>query len=416
MKRLMTIGCGNNGFTTANGRAQVVRLAIEPTTTALTAFAKREFECYKSPPKSSGRPLQTMFPLTPFALSWISRALRTTCVPIVVLTYGLTVSAYAASPTYRVYVTDEGSGDLTVIAGPSNAVIGTWPLGKRPRGLAASPDGKWLYVALSGSPRARPGVDEKTLPPADKTADGIGVVALPSGHVQRVLTGVSDPEQLAVSADGSRIYVASEDTGRVVVLRSADGGISNQLDVGGEPEGVAVDPRTGRVGVTSETDNTVALLEPEGVRLLGKIPVGQRPRDLAFTADGKQLFVTGENDDSLTLIDVPSSTVRRTLRLEGEDLRPKGVVVSPDGARVYVSTGRGARVVALDARTLQALGSVRVGQRPWGLALSPDGHFLYTANGPSNNVSVIDTARLVLIATIPVGNGPWGVAVVPDRR
>ena len=35
-----------------------------------------------------------------------------------------------------------------------------------------------LYVALSGSPIAPPGVDEDTLPPADKTADGIGVATL----------------------------------------------------------------------------------------------------------------------------------------------------------------------------------------------------------------------------------------------
>ena len=48
-------------------------------------------------------------------------------------------------------------------------------LGKRPRGIHASPDKKTIYVALSGSPIAGPGVDESTLPPADKTADGIGV-------------------------------------------------------------------------------------------------------------------------------------------------------------------------------------------------------------------------------------------------
>ena len=54
--------------------------------------------------------------------------------------------------------------------------VATIPLGKRPRGIAASPDGTRLYVALSGSPDAGPGVDEKTLPPPDRSADGIGVV------------------------------------------------------------------------------------------------------------------------------------------------------------------------------------------------------------------------------------------------
>ena len=76
----------------------------------------------------------------------------------------------------RIYVTNETSGDLTVINGDTQAVIATAPLGKRPRGIQASPDGKSLYVALSGSPPAGPGVDPKTLPPPDRNADGIGEV------------------------------------------------------------------------------------------------------------------------------------------------------------------------------------------------------------------------------------------------
>ena len=113
------------------------------------------------------------------------------------------------APTFRVMVTNERTGTLSVIDGATSQVIATVPLGKRPRGLKTSPDGKLLYVALSGSPIAGPGVDEKTLPPADKGADGIGVVDLATLKLVRVLRGVSDPEQLAVSADGKRLFVAS---------------------------------------------------------------------------------------------------------------------------------------------------------------------------------------------------------------
>src|SRR4051812_44637120 len=69
----------------------------------------------------------------------------------------------AAAP-YRVLVTNERGGTLTVIDGGKGTVIATVPLGKRPRGLKTSPDGKLLYVALSGSPIAGPGVDESKLP------------------------------------------------------------------------------------------------------------------------------------------------------------------------------------------------------------------------------------------------------------
>jgi DNA-binding beta-propeller fold protein YncE len=57
------------------------------------------------------------------------------------------------------------SGDLSVIDATIGTVAGVVTLGKRSRGTAVSPDGTILYVALSGSPAAPPGVDEKTLPP-----------------------------------------------------------------------------------------------------------------------------------------------------------------------------------------------------------------------------------------------------------
>ena len=318
----------------------------------------------------------------------------------------------AAGPGYRVYVTNEGSGDVTVIDGPGQAVIGTYPLGKRPRGIVPSPDGRLLYVALSGSPLAGPGVDESKLPAADKAADGIGVVDAGTGRMLRTLTGVSDPEQLAVSGDGSLLFVASEDTGRAVLLRAGDSQVSRSIDVGGEPEGVAVSERAGLAGITSEADSTVALLDIHDGAVVAKLAVGLRPRELAFTRDGTRLFVSGENDASLTVIDVPARKVLKSVRLAGELVRPKGLVVSPDGRRVYVTTGRGRRVLALDSATLEVLGSATVGDRPWGVGQSPDGRFLYTANGPSNDVSVVDTLDMHVVATLAAGNRPWGVAVV----
>jgi YVTN family beta-propeller protein len=53
-----------------------------------------------------------------------------------------------------------------------------------------------------------------------------------------------------------------------------------------------------------------------------------------------------------------------------------------------------------------------VGARPWGIVLTPDGKKIYTANGPSGDVSVIDTESLVVVRRIPVGKLPWGVGTV----
>src|SRR3954469_7265860 len=125
-------------------------------------------------------------------------------------------------PAVGIYVTNEASGDLSIVDAAAQAVVATIPLGKRPRGIAASPDGKFLYVALSGSPSAPPGVDEKTLPPPDRKADGIGVVDIAQRKLVRVLTSGPDPEQVAVSHDGTRIFVANEDAASLTVIDAGD--------------------------------------------------------------------------------------------------------------------------------------------------------------------------------------------------
>ena len=89
------------------------------------------------------------------------------------------------------------------------------------------------------------------------------------------------------------------------------------------------------------------------------------------------------------------------------------VVISPDGAKVYVSTGRGRGVAVIDAASYEVISAFETGARVWGLAMSPDGKTLYTANGPSNDVSVVNIDTEQVVKRIPVGERPWGVLYVP---
>lgn len=322
-------------------------------------------------------------------------------------------SAAPRVTAHEVYVTNEMSGDLSILDGATLRPLATVPLGKRPRGLRPSPDGRQLFVALSGSPLAPPGVDERTLPPPDKSADGIGIFDLASRRLLRIVRGVSDPEQLAVGRDGARLYVASEDTGTAVILDVASGERLASVPVGGEPEGVAISPDGSVVYMSSEEDHRITVIDTKDDRVLKRFEVGLRPRAIVFTADGAHAYATGETDATVTEIDARAHEVTRRLKLEGENVRPMGVVVAPDARTLYVATGRGGTVVAIDVASFTAKASVRVGQRPWGIALSPDGRRLYTANGPSNDISVVDVERFEVVATLPAGQRPWGVAVLP---
>lgn len=146
------------------------------------------------------------------------------------------LAACSTRPTGpRVYVTNESAGTLSVIDVRSNTVVRTIPLGKRPRGVKASADGRLLYVALSGSPVAGPGVDESKLPPPDRSADGIGVVDLAAGKIVRVIKSGQDPEQLAVGPDG-RLFVANEDASKATIIDPVGNAIVAEVPVGSEPE------------------------------------------------------------------------------------------------------------------------------------------------------------------------------------
>jgi YVTN family beta-propeller protein len=321
----------------------------------------------------------------------------------------------SSSAPYRVYVTNERSGDLSVIDGQTYQVLATIPLGKRPRGIQVSPDKTQLFIALSGSPIAGPGVDESSLPPADPSADGIGVVDIATLKLLRVIRGVSDPEQLVVSHDGKLLYIASEDTGTAVVVDIETGETIATQKVGGEPEGVGISPDGRFVYITSEENHQVSVIDTKTNEVIKQFEVGQRPRQATFSSDGTRAYVTGELDATVSVVDVNEHKVIHTITLSGELVRPMEVDLSPDDSVLYVTTGRGRKLIALDSKTYEPVGEVTVGERPWGLALSPDGKYLFTANGPSNDVSVVNSETLEVIATIPVGTAPWGVVTVASE-
>jgi len=314
----------------------------------------------------------------------------------------------------RLFVTNEVSGDISVIDVAARKVLTTIPVGKRPRGIRVSPDGNTLYVALSGSPIAGPGVDESKLPPPDKRADGIGVVSVADHKLLRIVKAGSDPEQTAISSDGSRLFVANEDVGETSVVSVDDGHVLASLKVGGEPEGVEMRPDGQVVYVTSEEDSQVAVIDATALKLLKTLDVGPRPRSTAFLPDGSRAYVSSENGASLAVIDAMKHEVLDTIKLEGGPMvGMMDVAASTDGKYIFVTTGRGKNVVMIETATNKPVASIEVGERPWGIAVSPDGGTVFTANGPSNDVSIVDVASRSVKAKVMVGDRPWGVVFVP---
>lgn len=153
----------------------------------------------------------------------------------------LSLFPFAASAEgFSLYVSNERSGDISVIDPETRSVVRTFPAGKRPRGIHVGARTGHLYVALSGSPRLGPGADPERAKSlvADKSADGIAIIDPVSGQTLRTLRVGSDPEQFAIDREERRLVVANEDVGQASVWDIATGGSLATFAVSDEPEGV----------------------------------------------------------------------------------------------------------------------------------------------------------------------------------
>src|SRR5439155_21856549 len=202
--------------------------------------------------------------------------------------------AKAESTSYLIFVSNERSGDVSIIDGATDDVVATFKVGKRPRGIHAASDGKRLFVTMSGSQRMAAGVDENRAP-ADKTADGLGVIdAAARKLVDRWHVG-SDPEQFAISKDGKFAFIANEDDASASIVDLSSGQPRGKIKVSAEPEGIGVSPANGEVYVTCEDKGEVFVIDPDQQRVVAKIDTGGRPRSVAFLPDGSRAYVAFEN-------------------------------------------------------------------------------------------------------------------------
>jgi YVTN family beta-propeller protein len=319
-------------------------------------------------------------------------------------------AATAATAAERLYVSDETGGDVVIVDPQRESVVARIAVGKRPRGIQLSSDHQRLYVALSGSPIAGPNVDESKLPPPDRRYDGIGVVDLKLQKLVNTYPSGADPEAFALSHDGKFLYVSNEDVGKLSAVDLTHGTVRATVAVGSEPEGVAVSRDDRTVYVTCETSNSVYVVDARNMKGLAQIPTEKRPRAIFLASQSHRGYVTDEFGAALTVFSTDDYKVVQTIALGDPKLvRPMGIA-SPDGRRLYVTTGRFGALLEVDPATGRVLKTIeKVGQRPWGLALSRDGRKAYTANGPSGDVSIVDLESARVEGRVAVGGSPWGV-------
>src|SRR5258707_8381587 len=94
-------------------------------------------------------------------------------------------------------------------------------------------------------------------------------------------------------------------------------------------------------------------------------------------------------DDAVAVIDIAQNKVVGTIPVPKG---PHGLVITPDGRKVYVSSDGASTVSVIDTATDKVAASIDVGANPHGLAMSRDGRKVLVSGFGSNRALIIDTA------------------------
>jgi YVTN family beta-propeller protein len=81
------------------------------------------------------------------------------------------------------------------------------------------------------------------------------------------------------------------------------------IPVGKSPFGVAVTPDGSKVYVANEDDNTVSVIDAATNTVVGTIPVGTIPQGVAVTPDGSKVYVANLIDNTMSVIATATNTV-----------------------------------------------------------------------------------------------------------
>jgi YVTN family beta-propeller protein len=222
---------------------------------------------------------------------------------------------------------------------------------------------------------------------------------------------------------GPYLYFADTGNDTLAVIDTANLNYNNYenpeetlVNVGQDPEGVAVTPDGSQVWVADTGPETggqslggITVVSAATDTVTASLSLSGDPREIAFSPNGRTAYVT--TGAGLLVINTASLRVVTTITGLGN---PQDVAVSPDGRTVYVTNTVHGLVDVISAATNTVTGTIKVGQLPWGLVLSADGSTMYVADGDSDAVSVINTKSDTVTATIPDAGDPVSVALTPD--
>ncbi len=291
------------------------------------------------------------------------------------------------------------------------------PLGKSPRWISVSPDGRRGYVT-------------------DRRENVVYIVDLLSLRKVSQIDVGNAPEYIAVTPDGKHAFVSNMGEDNVSVLDLSLGS-ETEIDVDSdESNGITRIPTGEHPGhlVITPDGRSVYVLSQEAIHVIdvasnsvtgAPIVMATVPRQIAISPDGKYGYVT--RGDEVSVIDLSHGKVVDSLKI---CKYPIWITINSSGTSAYIDCADG--LVVVDLKTKKVTNKIQGWDLRWiELAIAPDGQIVYWSNQQlarlpwASAIRVINTADSTEIDTdndaengitlIEIGQGTIeSIAFAPD--
>ena len=233
------------------------------------------------------------------------------------------------------------------------------------------------------------------------------------------------PHGLAVSNDGSKVYLASDKTGNFQIVDVRRGVVESSIPVGEDLNQMTLS-KDGRMAyVPIRGENAIGVVQLNPLRLLKKLPSPPGPHDAYTSADGSRVYVGAQYGSAITVIDPATQSVLHTIPTTS-GVRP--LEPSHDGKLIYVALSKLLGFVVVDPATRKIIRRVELGTLPEGvpepyketwthaLQLTPDGKELWVTDDIHDLIRVVRLSDMKEVAQIRTGHFPHWFALRPDGK
>lgn len=198
------------------------------------------------------------------------------------------------------------------------------------------------------------------------------------------------PYDIVASDDGATLYVLEKDAHSVALVGVADQTVQREITLPKPTTSIALSPNGQTLYVTCATpEGTLCVVDIAGGDVTAEIPVGHSPRGVCISPDGAKAYVCNQFDNDLSVVDLVAKKEIARVECSRE---PYDAAITPDGKTVFVAnhlpidpangTDVAGNVTCIDTETLETT-NIRLLNGATDLAhigISPDGKYAVTVS------------------------------------